>query len=286
MRSSSSTGGPDGPPAGEETEKPERHPGVGPYRIDVVGLGPGRHEGLSGQAGRALDLAEVVVGYKTYIDLIRPLLAGKEVAASGMTRELDRAAQALDLAMAGKRVALVSGGDPGIYAMAGVLFELVRARNIPLGSNRGQVLIEVVPGIPALAAAAAILGAPLTHDFASISLSDRLTPWEAIEKKLDLAAKADFVIILYNPKSKGRDWQFGRALEIIGGSRTGDTPVGLVTRAMRDGQSARLTELGRAAEAAVDMQTIVIIGNSNTFVYQDKMITPRGYLNKYPEAAD
>jgi precorrin-3B C17-methyltransferase len=240
---------------------------------------------MSGQAAQALARAEAVIGYKTYIDLIRPLISDKEVASSGMTRELDRAGQALDLAMTGKRVALVSGGDPGIYAMAGVLFELVRARNINLGTDEGQLLIEVVPGIPALAAAAAILGAPLTHDFASISLSDRLTPWETIEKRLDLAAQADFVIVLYNPKSKGRDWQFARALEIVRKRREPNTPVGLVTRAMREGQRMRLYELSRAAQAEVDMQSIVIIGNSNTYIYQDRMITPRGYLDKYPEAA-
>ena len=226
----------------------------------------------------------MVVGYQTYIEQIRHLLSGKEVLASGMTRELDRAGQALDRALGGARTALVSGGDPGIYAMAGVVFELARSRNLALGGGPGQVRIEVVPGIPALAAAAALLGAPLTHDFACVSLSDRLTRWEVIEERLALAAQADFVIVLYNPKSKGRGWQFDRACRIVRGFRSPETPVGVVNRAMRNGQTVSLTTLDRAAQAQVDMQTIVIIGNSQSFTYEGWIVTPRGYMDKYPRA--
>lgn len=200
---------------------------------------------------------------------------------SGMTKELDRAAKALELAQNGRRVAVVSGGDPGIYAMAGVVFELARVRDLDLGTGPGQVQIEVIPGIPALAAAASLLGAPLTHDFACVSLSDRLTPWETIEKRLDLAAQADFVIVLYNPKSRTRDWQFGRAVEIVAEHRPEKTPVGLVTRAMREGQRVVITTIDQAAAAQVDMQTVVIIGNSTSKTFKDWMITPRGYLEKY-----
>jgi precorrin-3B C17-methyltransferase len=241
---------------------------------------------MSFQARQALAEAEAVVGYKTYIAQAEPLITGKEIHSSGMTRELDRAAAALDLAAAGKRTALVSGGDPGVYAMAGVVFELARARGLALGPEPGKLDLRIVPGIPALAAAASLLGAPLTHDFASISLSDRLTPWETIVKRLDLAAQADFVIVVYNPKSKGRDWQFGQACEIIARHRSPETPVGVVSKAMREGQTVQITTLDRAAAADVDMQTLVIVGNSRTFVYENRMVTPRGYLDKYPEKAE
>jgi precorrin-3B C17-methyltransferase len=247
-------------------------------------LGPGDEAGLSIQAKQALEQAEVVLGYKTYLRQAEALLKGKEVIASGMTHELDRAGEALDLALTGRCVAMVSGGDPGIYAMAGVIFDVAKVRNITFGSGSDQVEIIVIPGIPALAAAASLLGAPLTHDFATVSLSDRLTPWELIEKRLHLAAAADFVIVLYNPKSKGRPWQLGRAMEIVAEFRPSETPVGVVARAMREGQSVTLTTLGQVNEADVDMQTVVIIGNSRTYTYQGRMVTPRGYLEKYPDA--
>lgn len=223
----------------------------------------------------------MVLGYKAYVEQAASWLSGQEVLASGMTKELDRAALAVEKAQAGQNVALISGGDPGIYAMAAVVFELARGRGLDLGPE--GLAIEVIPGVPAVAAAAALLGAPLSHDFACISLSDRLTPWELIERRLDLTASADLVIALYNPKSKGRDWQYGRALEIVAGQRAATTPVGVVSKAQRPGQSVTLTSLGQAASAAVDMQTIVIIGNSQSFAYQGRMVTPRGYLAKYGE---
>ena len=251
-----------------------------------MGLGPGDPAAMSGQARAALEAAEVVLGYKTYVDLVRPLISGKKIETSGMTRELDRAGRALDLALSGVPTALVSGGDPGIYAMAGVVFELVKSRGLDLGVGPGRVEITVVPGIPALAAAAALLGAPLTHDFAAVSLSDRLTPWEVIAKRLDLASQADFVIVLYNPKSKGRDWQFGRACEIMLANRDPETPVGVVQKAMRDGQQVSLTTLGQATQADIDMQTVVVVGNSHSFTWQGRLVTPRGYIRKYGEASE
>ncbi len=244
-----------------------------------MGLGPGGEEGVTAQARRALDRAQVVLGYRTYLEQARPWLEGKEMISSGMTRELDRAARALELAGRGRVVALVSGGDPGIYAMAAVVFELARDRGLPLGP--GGLAVSVVPGVPAVAAAAALLGAPLSHDFACVSLSDRLTPWELIQRRLEAAAAADFVLALYNPKSKGRPWQYGRALEIVSGHRQPDTPVGIVSRAGRAGQEINLTDLARAPGAPVDMQTMVIIGNSQSFCFQGHMVTPRGYLGKY-----
>ena len=225
--------------------------------------------------------SDTVIGYKTYVDLAKPLLTGQEVVSSRMTQELDRAAQALDLALSGRRVALVSGGDPGVYAMAAVVYELVKKRNIALGAGKDRLRVEVVPGVPAVTASAALLGAPLSHDFCCISLSDRLTPWEIIADRLTHAAQADFVIALYNPKSRGRDWQYPEALALVGAHRKPETPVGIVSRAMREGQRISLLRLHEAAEAQVDMQTLVIIGNSQTFIFGDRMITPRGYLAKY-----
>lgn len=202
-----------------------------------------------------------------------------------MTSEMRRAEEAIDSAMSGKRTAMVSGGDAGVYGMAGAVFEVAAARGITLGREPGQLRIKVIPGGPAIVAAAALLGAPLTHDFCAVSLSDRLTPWELIEKRLALAAQGDFVIALYNPKSKGRDWQLGRATEILLETLSPDTPAGVVGRAGRAGQEVVLTTLAGLPEAPVDMQTLVIIGNRSTFVYQGFMITPRGYVNKYgPES--
>ncbi len=245
----------------------------------VIGLGPGGETGITLQARQALADSQVVLGYKAYVEQAAPWLTGQEVRASAMTRELERAGQAVDLALNGRRVALISGGDPGIYAMAAVVFELARSRGVDLGPE--DLRVEVVPGVPAVAAAAALLGAPLSHDFACISLSDRLTPWNLIERRLDLAAQADFVIALYNPKSKGRDWQFARACQVVAQHREPATPVGVVGRASRPGQSIVLTDLAGAPQALVDMQTIVIIGSSQSFAYQGRMVTPRGYLRKY-----
>ncbi|MBA4358938.1 MAG: precorrin-3B C(17)-methyltransferase, partial [Desulfovibrio sp.] len=160
-----------------------------------------------------------------------------------------------------------------------------RARRLALGHGPGQLTVEVVPGVPAAMAAAALLGAPLAHDFACISLSDRLTPWELIERRLDLTAQADLVIALYNPRSKGRDWQYARALELVAKHRAPGCPVGVVRRATRQGQSVALHDMASAQAAEVDMQTIVIIGNSQSFTHAGRMVTPRGYVGKYGDAA-
>jgi len=233
---------------------------------------------------------DTVVGYTTYIDLIRPLIADKRVVTTGMMKEVDRVDAALTAAMGGRPAAIVSSGDPGIYAMAGLVLEMCRDRNIDVAPAREitaapagdpRLFVEVVPGIPALASGAALLGAPLTHDFATISLSDLLTPWETIEKRLAAAAAADFVIVLYNPKSKRRGAHLARAADIIMAHRPPDTPTGIVTAAMRDNQRVTITTLGQLAAAAVDMQTTVFIGSSASVRYLDFMITPRGYGKKY-----
>lgn len=222
----------------------------------------------------AIERAAIIIGYKTYLDLIPELLTDKEVLSSAMMQEVDRCRRALELAEAGQEIALVCGGDPGIYAMAGLVFELAAERN-------SRAAIEVVPGLAALNSCAARLGAPLMHDFAAISLSDLLTPWPLIEKRLSAAASADFVIVLYNPKSKKRSGHIGRARELILAHRPGSTPVGIVTAATRDNESISITTLNDLLEAEINMQSTVIIGNSKTYRWREFMITPRGYADKY-----
>jgi precorrin-3B C17-methyltransferase len=234
---------------------------------------------------------DAVAGYTTYIDLIRPLIVDKLIVSTGMTQEVQRVETAIDLVRKGTSCAIVSSGDPGIYAMAGLVFETCSAKNIEIvpRSRRDAeiqadskiVYIEIVPGIPALSAGASLLGAPLTHDFAVISLSDLLTPWEIIEKRLEAAARADFVIVLYNPKSKKRTWQLEKAQQIVLARRDKNTPVGIVTRAMRDAQSVDVIPLQDLHLAEVDMQTTVFIGSSASRQYIDFMYTPRGYATKY-----
>jgi cobalt-precorrin 5A hydrolase / precorrin-3B C17-methyltransferase len=242
-------------------------------RIYVVGIGPGALEHLTPCAERAIRASDIIVGYRTYVNLIRDVIGDKVVSVTGMTQEVERCTRAIDLALTGKTVAVISGGDPGIYGMAGLVFELLRKRDtgLPLPC------VEVIPGITALSACAARLGAPIMHDFASISLSDRLTPWTLIEKRLDAAALADLVIILYNPRSKGRAGHITRAREIILRHRPAETPVGTVKGAMRDDERITLTTLGAMPIHDMDMETTVIIGNSETYTWQNRMITPRGY---------
>lgn len=220
----------------------------------------------------------MVIGYKTYIELIDELMEDKKVISTGMRDEVKRANHALDETMAGQKVALVSGGDSGIYGMAGLVVEIAVRRNISIGHD---ILLEIIPGIPAFTAAASLLGAPLMHDFASVSLSDLLTPWEVIQNRIEKAAEGNFVIILYNPKSKKRDWQLSSAKEIILKYRKPETPVGIVYSAMRENQKVNICTLSNMDSYDVDMQAIVIVGNSATFQHGDFMITPRGYLDKY-----
>ncbi len=243
--------------------------------LSVVGTGPGAADLVTPRAARVLAEAEIVVGYRTYLDLIRDfLVSGQEVISSAMMQEIDRCRQALALADQGRRVALVCGGDPGIYAMAGLVFELAR-------ETGSRARIKVIPGIAALNSCAAILGAPLMHDFASISLSDLMTPWPVIERRLEAAARADFVIVLYNPRSKKRTSQIERARELVLAHRDPATPVGIVTGATRPHQSVALTTLESMLDEEINMQSTVIIGNSTTFVLNEKMVTPRGYADKY-----
>ncbi len=242
--------------------------------MSVVGTGPGNLDYLVPAARRELENAEVVVGYRTYLDLIAEIIDGKETIASAMMQEVDRVGQALDMAEQGRYVVLVSGGDPGIYAMAGLVYEMAEVRN-------SSVKIRVVAGIAALNSCAERLGAPLMHDFATVSLSDLLTPWEVIEKRIKAAAEADFVLVIYNPRSKKRDWQLARAMEILADVRAPSTPVGMVRGATREDEQVSITTLESFNPADADMQSTVLVGNSTTFVSNGKMITPRGYGDKY-----
>jgi len=245
---------------------------------------------MSARACEVLTSVDAVVGYSTYIDLIKPLIRTRKVVQTGMTKEVKRVAAAIDLALGGTSCAVVSSGDPGIYAMAGLVFEMCQSRQITIEAlaetdrpdrHKNSLFVEVVPGIPALCAGAALLGAPLTHDFAAISLSDLLTPWQKIEQRLKAAAQADFVIVIYNPKSKRRGGHLEKAQQIIAGHRHPDTPVGIVSRATRVGQRVQITTLAKLHTAEVDMQTTVFIGSSASRRYLDYIVTPRGYSNKY-----
>jgi cobalt-precorrin 5A hydrolase / precorrin-3B C17-methyltransferase len=243
-------------------------------KLLIVGLGPGDPAHMTLKARQAIAESDAVVGYTKYVDLIRRFLPGRQVVATPMGKEVERVSRAIDLAIEGRTVALISSGDPGIYGMAGLAAEMLQKRGSALA-------LEVIPGVPAMLAAASLLGAPLNVDIASISLSDHLVPWTAITLRLDSAARADFVIALYNPKSRARRHQLGEACEIILKHRPPSTPVGIVTSAYRPGQAVVISDLGHLRESPVDMDTVIIIGNSTTVAKGDRMITPRGYHTKY-----
>jgi precorrin-3B C17-methyltransferase len=247
-------------------------------KIMLVGLGPGSLGHLTARARAAIAEADTVIGYATYIRLVADLLHGKEVIRKSMTEELDRAIEALERARAGRKVALVSSGDAGVYGMAGPTFEvLFQAGWTP----ESEIEVEIVPGASALNTCAALVGAPLTHDFCAISLSDLLTPWPTIARRLDAVAYADFVVALYNPKSGRRTRQIAEAQRIFLRHRDPQTPVAVVKSAYRPKQRIEFSTLERMAEADIGMLTTVLIGNSNTFVRNGLMVTPRGYSNKY-----
>ena len=236
----------------------------------MVGTGPGNPDHMSVRAVEVLKDSDCIIGYKTYINLIAELVKGKEIIASGMRAEIKRASLAVEKAVSGKVVSVISSGDPGIYGMAGLVLEVAKSRS-------KKVSIEIIPGIPSENAAGALLGAPLMHDHVIISLSDLLTPWDLIEKRLRLASEGDFVIALYNPKSSERVWQIEKAVEIMLTFKSPDTPVGIVKNATREGQSVLITTMGEMLTHPIDMSTIVIVGNSTTFVYDNYMVTSRGY---------
>lgn len=245
--------------------------------LKAISLGPGDESLLTPAARQAIVEADVVAGYKGYIALVPSgLLKDKKILSTGMMGEVERAKGAVEAARSGRRTVMVCSGDAGIYAMAGLLLEILEAEGL-----LAEIPFEVVPGVAAFNGAAALLGAPLMHDFASVSLSDLLTPWERIERRLEAAASADFVIAIYNPRSRKRSGHLAKALEIIGRFRSPATPVGVVGKAYRPGQTVRIATLDSVGVEDVDMQTVLIVGNSATRKVGDRLLTPRGYHQKY-----
>lgn len=247
-------------------------------KIMLVGLGPGSNEHLTARARAAIAEADTIIGYVTYIRLVADLVEGKEVIKKSMTEELDRAIESLDRARQGKKVALISSGDAGVYGMAGPTFEVLFQAGWTPDSD---IEVEIIPGASALNTCAALVGAPLTHDFCAISLSDLLTPWATIARRLDAVAYADFVVALYNPKSGRRARQIVEAQRLFLRHRRPDTPVAIVKSAYRPKQRIEFTTLEKMAECDIGMLSTVLIGNSNTFIKHGLMVTPRGYANKY-----
>jgi precorrin-3B C17-methyltransferase len=268
-----------------------KRPPLSPAPLFVVGLGPGDPSLLAFEADVALCSASVIVGYSGYISLLpEERLLGRRVVSTGMTGEIARAKAAIAAASAGECAALVCSGDPGVYAMAGLVLELLEEQ----GFCAADLPLHIVPGIPAVCAAAALLGAPLTHDFACISLSDLLTPGELIVKRVHCALDGDFVIALYNPRSRRRTGLLDETLAAARGRRNPDTPVGIVRNAFRPGQSVRILPLDRINPDEADMLTLLIVGNSGSRIVPGRgdsplawecgarMLTPRGYREKYP----
>lgn len=246
-------------------------------RIYLVGLGPGDRALLTPAALDALTGCDVVVGYDGYLEQVRDLVNGKQVVSLPLGKEMERAGKAAELAYAGNSVAVISSGDIGVYGMAGPVFEHLAANS--WDGMRPQV--EVIPAVSAAQAAASVLGAPLMQDFCAISLSDLMTPWETIRKRLDAAAYGDFVIALYNPRSRRRRKQIVEARNIVLKHRGAGTPVGIARNAARPDQDALITTLGELERhfERIDMFTTLIIGNSTTYIHAGRMVTPRGYMN-------
>ncbi|MFK2824105.1 precorrin-3B C(17)-methyltransferase [Bacillus sp. B190/17] len=247
-------------------------------KLLIVGFGPGSAEHITERAKEALKESDCIIGYKTYVELIADFIEGKEVISTGMSEEVSRAQAAVKLAEQGKIVAVISSGDAGVYGMAGLVYEVLVEQG---WKEADGVKVEIVPGISAINSCASLLGAPVMHDACTISLSDHLTPWDLIAKRIEAAGAADFVIALYNPKSGKRTRQIVEAQRILLKHRSPDTPVGLVKSAYREREHVVITNLQEMLDHEIGMLTTVIIGNSTTFLYDNKMITPRGYQRKY-----
>ena len=244
-------------------------------KLYLVGLGPGDAGHLTPAALEAIADSDELVGYRFYIDQVAGSVTDKVLHSMELGQELERASLAVDIAYSGRTVAVVSSGDAGIYGMAGPVYRVLTDR----GWNGNEPAVETVPGVSALQSAAALLGSPLMQDFCAISLSDLLTPWEQIVRRLEAAAAGDFVAVLYNPRSRRRTHQLDDARKIFLNHRPASTPVGIVRHAYRPEQAVSLADLGGldGANLGVDMFTTVVIGNSNTYVHEGRMVTPRGY---------
>ena len=248
-------------------------------KIFLIGLGPGDRTLMTAAALEALARCDAVVGYDGYLAQVRDLVDGKQVVSMPLGKEMERAVKAAELANEGLSVAVISSGDIGVYGMAGPVFEHLAAQ----GWDGKHPQVQVVPAVSAAQAAASVLGAPLMQDFCAISLSDLMTPWETIRRRLDAAAYGDFVIALYNPRSRRRRKQIVEARNIVMKHRTADTPVGIVRNACRPDEQSSITTLSELEHyfERIDMFTTLIIGNSTTYVHCGRMVTPRGYVNSH-----
>ena len=238
-------------------------------KIYVVGIGPGAYDQMTGRAIRALNESDVIIGYTVYVDLVKEYFAGKEFMTTPMKKEVDRCVLAFDEAKKGKTVSMICSGDAGVYGMAGLMYEV--------GENYPDVELTIIPGVTAATGGAAVLGAPLIHDFCLISLSDLLTPWEKIEARLLAAAQADFVVCLYNPSSRKRKDHLARACRILREYKRADTVCGIVKNIGRDGEEKKILTLEELEQTEADMFTTVYIGNEQTKNLDGYMVTPRGY---------
>ncbi|OLD32729.1 MAG: precorrin-3B C(17)-methyltransferase [Thaumarchaeota archaeon 13_1_40CM_2_39_13_2] len=249
-------------------------------KLYIVGVGPGHHDHMTFRAKEVIEESDTIVGYETYVSLVEDLIEGKEIHRYAMTQEVERAHQCIELAKSGKTVSLVSSGDPGIYGMAGLIYEMLAEEE---WDRKTGLDVEIVPGVSSLNSCAALVGSPLMTDFAVVSMSDLLVPWEIIVKRVEAAAQGDFVIVIYNPASKKRIHQLQDTRKILLKYRSQSTPVAIVKGAFRESQEIVLTDLENmeSHQDKLGMITTVIIGNSSTFRYKDLMINPRGYTSKY-----
>lgn len=249
-------------------------------KLFIVGVGPGSHDHMTFRAKEAIKESDTIVGYETYVNLVNDLIKDKDVYRYAMTQEVERAHQCIDLAKSGKVVSLVSSGDPGIYGMAGLIYEILAESG---WDPKTGLPVEVIPGVSALNSCSSIIGSPLMTDFAVVSMSDLLVPWEIIIKRVEAAAQGDYVLVIYNPASKKRIHQLEDTRKILLKYRKPETPVAIIKGAYRDSQSVLLTDLQNLSNHSdmLGMISTVIIGNSSTYTYKDLMINPRGYKSKY-----
>ena len=249
-------------------------------KLYIVGVGPGHHDHMTFRAKEVITESDTIVGYETYVNLVEDLIEGKEVHRYAMTQEVERAHQCIELAKSGKIVSLVSSGDPGIYGMAGLIYEMLAEER---WDRKTGLYVEIVPGVSSLNSCAALVGSPLMTDFAVVSMSDLVVPWEIIVKRVEAAAQGDFVIVIYNPASKKRIHQLQDTRKILLKYRSPNTPVAIIKGAYRESQEVVLTDLENMENHSdkLGMITTVIVGNSSTFRYDDLMINPRGYTSKY-----
>ena len=249
-------------------------------KLYIVGVGPGHHDHMTFRAKEVIGESDTIVGYETYVNLVQDLIQGKTIHRYAMTQEVERAHQCIDLAKSGKIVSLVSSGDPGIYGMAGLIYETLAESG---WNPEDELKVEIVPGVSALNSCASIVGSPLMTDFAVVSMSDLLVPWEVIQKRVESAAQGDFVIVIYNPASKKRVHQLQDTRKVLLKYRKPSTPVAIIKGAFRESETIVMTDLENLSSYSdeLGMTTTVIIGNSSTYTYKDLMINPRGYKSKY-----